>query len=52
MWKYGNVSWMISYQLWKCGNVEIWKCVLNNKLPTVEVWICGNVEIWKCVLNS
>ena len=39
----------------------MWKCVLNNLVPTVEVWKCGNVsgitklstgQVWKSVLNN
>ena len=37
-------------EVWKCGNVEMWKYVwiVFIDLNTLEVWKCGNVEMWKC----
>ena len=57
-----SIEYLISYQPWKCGNVEIWKCLLTTSFVTnpgsVEMWKCGNLEMsidylisyqpWKC----
>ena len=60
MWKYVFIVliYLITLEVWKCGNVEICLCCLH--LVTLEVWKCGNLEIclhclylvtlevWKC----
>ena len=64
MWKYVFIVliYLITLEVWKCGNVEICLHCLNlsNNSGSVEVWKCGNVEIclqglylitlevWKC----
>ena len=54
--------YLITLEVWKCGNVEMWKYVflVLIYLITLEVWKCGNLEIclpclhlvtmemWKC----
>ena len=66
MWKFGNlemsIDYLLSYQPWKCGNVEMWKfgnlemsidyLISNTNPGSVEMWKCGNLEIWKCLLTT
>ena len=49
MWKYVLIVliYLITLEVWKCGNVEIclpYLCLSNNS-GSVEVWKCGNVEM-------
>ena len=64
MWKYVFIVliYLITLEVWKCGNVEICLHCLNlsGNSGSVEVWKCGNmsslslsnnsgsVEMWKC----
>ena len=49
MWKYVFIVliFLVTLEVWKCGNVEMWKYVfiVLIYLITLEVWKCGNVEI-------
>ena len=50
----GLIVNVLSLVVWKCGNVEMWKCrnmrvtqgLIVNVLSLV-VWKCGNLEMWK-----
>ena len=52
MWKYVFIVliYLITLEVWKCGNVEI--CLQCLYLITLEVWECGNVPPLSLSVNT
>ena len=52
MWKYVFIVliYVITLEVWKCGNVEI--CLPCLCLKTLEVWKCGNVPPLSLSVNT
>ena len=56
MWKYVFIVliYLITLEVWKCGNVEICLHCLNlsNKSGSVEMWKCGNMSSMSKLSNN